>query len=376
MAMAPCISFCSLPILKNGFPTILPTQTLLFNPLQNKIYPIRAFKFSNQEVQVQPQEVESPNSNLHRFCRDRNIHSALEALDELAQNDVLANPTDISELMQLVSTDKKYLNAGDRIYEYVVRFSSDYNVSIFNELMDMYFSLGDYRRAGRVFEQMVSKNIDSWNTFILGLTESGQHEAAIQVFSRLENEKGELLKPNENTFSGVLKACENLGAVEKGKAYFESMSKDHGISPSLDHYERFVNLVRKSKASESTKKPSPVQKRAPLDKSAAYEKLRCLGKEVRKAGYVPDTRYVLHDIEQEEKEKALLYHSERLAIAFGLISTAPGTTLRVIKNLRICGDCHNFIKILSSFEKREFIVRDNKRFHHFKDGKCSCRDFW
>ncbi|ESQ30854.1 hypothetical protein EUTSA_v10012004mg, partial [Eutrema salsugineum] len=88
-----------------------------------------------------------------------------------------------------------------------------------------------------------------------------------------------------------------------------------------------------------------------------------LGKEVRDAGYVPETKYVLHDIDEEAKEKALMHHSERLAIAFGLINTPPGTTIRVMKNLRI-------------IEDKEFIVRDNKRFHHFRDGSCSCGDYW
>lgn len=108
----------------------------------------------------------------------------------------------------------------------------------------------------------------------------------------------------------------------------------------------------------------------------AYEKVRELHKEMRAAGYVPDTRFVLHDIDEEAKEKALMYHSERLAIAYGLISTPPGITLRIMKNLRICGDCHNAIKIMSKVVEREIIVRDNKRFHHFKDGACSCRDYW
>ncbi|KAG1368531.1 pentatricopeptide repeat-containing protein [Cocos nucifera] len=108
----------------------------------------------------------------------------------------------------------------------------------------------------------------------------------------------------------------------------------------------------------------------------AYEKVRELHKEMRAAGYVPDTRFVLHDIDEEAKEKALMYHSERLAIAYGLISTPPGSTLRIMKNLRICGDCHNAIKIMSKVVEREIIVRDNKRFHHFKDGVCSCRDYW
>lgn len=118
------------------------------------------------------------------------------------------------------------------------------------------------------------------------------------------------------------------------------------------------------------------EKKAMLDRSKALIKLKSLGKEVREAGYVPETKYVLHDIDEEAKEKALMHHSERLAIAFGLINTPPGTTIRVMKNLRICGDCHNFVKILSSIEDREFVVRDNKRFHHFRDGSCSCGDYW
>ena len=108
----------------------------------------------------------------------------------------------------------------------------------------------------------------------------------------------------------------------------------------------------------------------------AYEKVRELHELMRAAGYVPDTRYVLHDIDEEAKERALMYHSERLAISFGLISTPPGTTLRVMKNLRICGDCHNAVKIISKIVGREIIVRDNKRFHHFRDGICSCGDYW
>lgn len=69
-------------------------------------------------------------------------------------------------------------------------------------------------------------------------------------------------------------------------------------------------------------------------------------------------------------------HSERLAIAFGLLNTRPGTEIVVIKNLRACGDCHLFIKLVSKIVDRHFIVRDASRFHHFKNGVCSCKDYW
>ncbi|XP_058101152.1 pentatricopeptide repeat-containing protein At3g62890-like [Magnolia sinica] len=94
------------------------------------------------------------------------------------------------------------------------------------------------------------------------------------------------------------------------------------------------------------------------------------------AGYVPETREVMLDLDEEEKETALLRHSERLAIAFGLINTAPGTLIRIVKNLRVCGDCHQVTKFISKVYSREIIVRDRMRFHHFKDGLCSCKDYW
>lgn len=101
-----------------------------------------------------------------------------------------------------------------------------------------------------------------------------------------------------------------------------------------------------------------------------------LNKEMRKRGYNPDTSSVLHDLEDHEKEEQLFLHSERLAVAFGLLKSVPGTTIRVVKNLRVCGDCHVVLKLISSIVGREIVVRDANRFHHFRNGICSCHDFW
>lgn len=97
------------------------------------------------------------------------------------------------------------------------------------------------------------------------------------------------------------------------------------------------------------------------------------------AGYVPITTdgVLLHDIsDEEEKENHLYYHSEKLAIAFGLLRTKPGETLRITKNLRICKDCHLVGKLVSKVYNREIVVRDRNRFHFFKEGECSCNGYW
>ncbi|KAB2057073.1 hypothetical protein ES319_A11G145700v1 [Gossypium barbadense] len=102
-----------------------------------------------------------------------------------------------------------------------------------------------------------------------------------------------------------------------------------------------------------------------------------IAEQMRLVGYKPDTSQVLLNIDdEEEKESTLYYHSERIAIAFGLISTNPGTPLRIVKNLRVCEDCHFWIKLISKIYKREIIVRDRRRFHHFENGLCSCKDYW
>eukprot|EP01018_Ginkgo_biloba_P018799 Gb_11545 [translate_table: standard] len=107
-----------------------------------------------------------------------------------------------------------------------------------------------------------------------------------------------------------------------------------------------------------------------------YSMLATLAGQMKEAGYAPNTDFVLHDVEEEVKEHMLGSHSEKLAIAFGLISTSPGTPIRITKNLRVCCDCHSATKFISKIVNREIIVRDANRFHLFKDGLCSCGDYW
>ncbi|KAI3703545.1 hypothetical protein L1987_73698 [Smallanthus sonchifolius] len=93
-------------------------------------------------------------------------------------------------------------------------------------------------------------------------------------------------------------------------------------------------------------------------------------------GYSPDTSEVLLDVDEDEKRERLSRHSQKLAIAFGLINTSEGSSIRIVRNMRMCKDCHNYTKYISSIFERRIIVRDRNRFHHFEDGNCSCKDYW
>ncbi|KAJ0841259.1 putative tetratricopeptide-like helical domain superfamily, DYW domain-containing protein [Helianthus annuus] len=112
------------------------------------------------------------------------------------------------------------------------------------------------------------------------------------------------------------------------------------------------------------------------DHEKIYLYLEELCMKVQEAGYVPNMTSVLHDIDNEEKEMTLKIHSEKLAVAYAVMNSVPGSTIQVIKNLRICGDCHETIKLIAKIVNRDIVVRDSKRFHHFSDGLCSCGDYW
>jgi len=54
---------------------------------------------------------------------------------------------------------------------------------------------------------------------------------------------------------------------------------------------------------------------------------------MKAAGYVPETKFVLHDVQEEQKGALLCFHSEKLAVSFGLISMPMEKTIRIMKNL-------------------------------------------
>ncbi|KAL9244810.1 hypothetical protein vseg_018536 [Gypsophila vaccaria] len=111
------------------------------------------------------------------------------------------------------------------------------------------------------------------------------------------------------------------------------------------------------------------------EKEAIYLKLRELQNKMRDAGYVPQESAALYDVEAESKEEMLSYHSEKLAVAF-VLTRKSSSTIRIMKNLRVCEDCHLAFRYISKIVGRQIVLRDSNRFHHFSDGDCSCGDYW
>ncbi|KAL4361508.1 hypothetical protein GQ457_04G026690 [Hibiscus cannabinus] len=209
------------------------------------------------------------------------------------------------------------------------------------------------------------------------------------------------IKPDDVIWKALLGACKMHGNIEMGdrvaRILMNMAPHDSGAYVALSNiyaaskdWEAVARVRLKMKEMDVRKDPGCswieldgvvhqflVEDESHPRAKEIHSMLQEIAEQMRLVGYKPDTSRVLLNIEdEEEKESTLHYHSERIAIAYGLISTSRGTPLRIVKNLRVCEDCHSSIKLISKIYKREIIVRDRKRFHHFENGSCSCKDYW
>ncbi|KAK7292212.1 hypothetical protein RIF29_07988 [Crotalaria pallida] len=231
-------------------------------------------------------------------------------------------------------------------------------------MVDLYGRAAKLRKAYDFVCQMpVSPNAIIWRTLLGACSIHGDIELAELVKARLaemdpNNSGDHVLLSNVYATAGKWKDVVSIRRTMSE----QSMKKTPGWSM-IEIDKVIYGFVAGEKPNEVTEE--------------AHNKLREIMLRLRaEVGYAPQVRSVLHDIEEEEKEDSVSKHSEKLAAAFGIAKLPKGRILRIVKNLRVCGDCHTVMKLISKVYQVEIIVRDRSRFHSFKDGFCSCRDYW
>ncbi|KAI4343881.1 hypothetical protein L6164_011178 [Bauhinia variegata] len=399
------------------------------------------------------------------YIRNNRTRDALNLFHVMQSGSYKCQPDDVTCLLLLQAC--AHLNAlefGERIHGYMLEHG--YCASkLSNSLIYMYSRCGCLDKAYEVFIATTNKDVVSWTAMISGLAMNGYGRAAIEAFEEMQRMG---IRPDDQTFTGVLSACSHSGLVDAGMAFFHRMSEEFGITPNVHHYgcvvdllgragvldqayqlimsmvvkpdstiwrtllgacrihghvslgERIIEHLIELKAQEAGdyvlllnmySSASQWEKVAEVRKlmkeesiqttpgcstielkgvvhefvvddtshrrnKEIYQMLDEINAQLKIAGYVVELSSELHKLDDKEKQYVLAYHSEKLAIAFGVLATPPGTTLRVANNLRVCVDCHNFMKIFSWVYNRDLIVRDRNRVHHFRGGHCSCSDYW
>ncbi|KAL3730383.1 hypothetical protein ACJRO7_027404 [Eucalyptus globulus] len=106
--------------------------------------------------------------------------------------------------------------------------------------IDMYCKCGRLEGAKEVFDQMICKDIVSFNAMIMGLAMNGEGEEALRLFSSIQDLG---LHPDSSTFLAALCACSHSGLLEEGQRIFSEMQMRISVSPSLEHYACYIDLL-------------------------------------------------------------------------------------------------------------------------------------
>ncbi|KAG7528135.1 Pentatricopeptide repeat [Arabidopsis thaliana x Arabidopsis arenosa] len=319
-------------------------------------------------------------SMIHGLCKEGRVDKAREIFDEMSERSVITWTT-------MVTGYGRNNRVDDARKLFDVMPEKTEPVIACNDMITGLGQKGEIAKARRVFDSMKEKNdatwqmgIIMWNSIVSGYTSHGLGEEALNIFYEMPLSGS--TKPNEVTFIATLSACSYAGMVEEGLKLFESMESVFGVKPITAHYACMVDMLgRAGQLDEAmemidsmTVEPDAAVWGSLLGACRTHSQLDlaefCAKKlieiepensgtyillsniyasqgrwaDVAELRKLMTTSYALHDVDEEEKVNSLNYHSERLAVAYALLKLPEGVPIRVMKNLRVCRDCHTAIK--------------------------------
>ncbi|KAK4751378.1 hypothetical protein SAY87_004860 [Trapa incisa] len=303
------------------------------------------------------------NAMIAAFGQHGQGSRAVDLFEEMLRADIV--PDRITFLTVLSACGHAGLvDEGRRYFNSMQIFGISPGEDHYARLVDLLCRAGKFQEAKDVIDSMPSvPGPPIWEAFLAGCRIHNNMDLGVQAAEKLL----ELIPQHDGTYVLLSNIYANAGKW-KEVAEVRKLMRERGVKKepgcSWIEVESMVHVFL-------------VDDSAHPEVKEVYNYLEQLVIKMKKLGYMPDTKFVLHEMEsQEHKERALSTHSEKLAVVYGLMKLPQGATVRVFKNLRICGDCHNAFKFMSRVVGREIVVRDGKRFHHFRNEECSCGNFW
>lgn len=245
-------------------------------------------------------------------------------------------------------------------------------------------------------EYKIKPVMDHYGCLVDMFVRLGRLDEAFDVIKRMD------VEPNEFIWLLLIAGCRNHGNEELGFYAAEQLLK---LKPrSTETYVVLLNMYISAERWEDVSMVRRLMKEEKVGKLKDWSRISIKGEvhsfktnnrlhnhtaelhtllndlvdRAKSLGYEQfENMEAIDDEEEEAEQKAFssaVYHSEKLAVTFGLLNTPIGAPIRVIKSVTMCKDCHDFMKVVSSQTTRHIIIKDGKRLHKFVNGQCSCAD--
>ncbi|EFH54623.1 pentatricopeptide repeat-containing protein [Arabidopsis lyrata subsp. lyrata] len=300
------------------------------------------------------------------------------------------------------SAELTLLEFGQQVHGNYIKSGFPSSLSVNNSLVTMYTKCGSLEDANVIFNSMEIRDLITWTCIIVGLIEEAQryfdsmrtvygitpgpehYACMIDLFGRSGDfvKAEELLhqmevEPDATVWKAILAASRKHGNIENGERAAKTLMKLEpnnavpyvllsNMYSAAGRQDEAANVRRLMKSRNINKEPgcSWVEEKGKVHSFMSedrrhprmveiYSKVDEMMLLIKEAGYLADMSFALHDLDKEGKELGLAYHSEKLAVAFGLLVVPSGAPIRIIKNLRVCGDCHSAMKLLVTFALEE-----------------------
>lgn len=348
-------------VIKAGFVDVIALENALIHAYA-RCGSINKAKLVFDEMELR--DIVSWNSMLKAYAMHGKAEVALKLFEQM---DVKADEATFVALLSACS-HAGLVDEGTMIFDSMYEKHSIFpQLDHFACIVDILGRAGKVHQAAKIIRQMpMQPDYVVWSAMLGACRKHGESQLANLASSKLK----EMDPKNSLGYVLLSNICCSTGNFDEANSIRKKMigvgvRKEPGLS-----WTEVGNKVHEF-ASGGWQHPQ---------REAIRPNLKDLLKQLKKIGYVPETNLVLHDVEEEQKEEQLYYHSEKLALVFCLMNGSDSNcnrdVIRIMKNIRICLDCHTFMRLASKLVQREIIVRDANRFHHFKDGACSCNEYW
>ncbi|KAL5711593.1 hypothetical protein ACHQM5_013861 [Ranunculus cassubicifolius] len=344
------------------------------------------------------------------FCKEYKVEEAFEVLKVLKKKFIHVDLERYVLLMKKIG-DIQDLDWAKCFHDFFIRLGEEIETCVYHKIIEMYLKCGSLLDAYKVLESLPEHALETWNKMITDLAVNGYGREALDLFSQFHDSG---MRPDRDTFHGVFLTCGVVGDIVRGMLHFESMNSVYGIVPSVEDYVSVVTMLGNAGCLDEAKEfidKMPVDPIVDiwetllnacrvhgntelgdhcvevvhfLDPSRLTDKQKeglvpvkasDVVKEKNRRPHLMDSFKNFKTWDKSHPESDQIYALVR-RLTEQIKEPPRWTTVRIMKNCRICQESHTALKFMSKVSGREIIIRESKRFHHMKDGSRSCNGFY